>query len=137
MRNNNHKSYIYPVVPSDLKDLEYHQAIKSIRRFAPANFPMHIAIHQVSMPEEKNPIFYSSSHSHPDEDEVNILISNSSLTYRISLDDEVYEVVAPATVWIPAGLKHSANRVLGEGYFICMRIPVLSLRSNSVRRKKF
>lgn len=114
---------IYPAVAAGLEGLQFYRSIDRIRRFAPDNFPIHAAIHDVIAVEGENSSIYSPPHVHPEEDEVNILVSKSHLLYRISLDDEVYEVKAPATVWIPSGLRHSSNVIEGEGFFICIRFP--------------
>jgi len=50
--------------------------------------------------------------------EYNILLGN--LKYQIILGDEKYIVQAPANIWIPAGLNHSANLIEGEGHYICI-----------------
>jgi hypothetical protein len=52
--------------------------------------------------------------------EINLLLSESSLTYEIRLGDELYLVEAPASIVIPAGLVHSANVVSGSGFFIAL-----------------
>lgn len=63
---------------------------------------------------------YCELHWH-DFDEVNhILSENNTLKYRIKLDDEIYEVISPATVYIPKGVKHSAEVISGKGIFIAI-----------------
>jgi hypothetical protein len=42
----------------------------------------------------------------------------TGLTVEIVLDDEQYEVAAPASVFIPKGLRHSANCLRGSGKVI-------------------
>ncbi len=113
---------IFPAVLTDLNKLDYHQAIENIRRFAPDNFPIHVAMLEVALENGKNSTIYSAPHSHPDHDEVNILVSRSRLIYHIMLAGKVHEVAAPSTIWIPAGTEHSANVVEGEGFFICIRL---------------
>ena len=51
---------------------------------------------------------------------VNILLSLDRLVYEITLGDEVYEVEAPASIYIPAGLVHSANVIEGSGFFVAI-----------------
>jgi hypothetical protein len=62
---------------------------------------------------------YCEPHVH-DCAEINILLSMSRLVYEIRLGDEVYIVEAPATIYIPAGLLHSANVIEGSGFFLAM-----------------
>lgn len=63
---------------------------------------------------------YCDLHWH-EFDEVNhILSADGSLRYKITLDDEVYEVDAPATVYIPKGLKHAAEVISGKGVYVCI-----------------
>jgi hypothetical protein len=62
---------------------------------------------------------YCEPHVH-DCAELNLLLSTSRLLYEIRLGDDVYEVEAPASIYIPAGLRHSANVISGSGFFIAM-----------------
>jgi hypothetical protein len=62
---------------------------------------------------------YCEPHVH-DCAELNLLLSTSRLVYEIRLGDDVYEVEAPASIYIPAGLRHSANVISGSGFFIAM-----------------
>ena len=114
-------SEIFKLVPGDLNHVDFHQAVSSIQRLVPEKFPLHLAVHSVLVEDKNPPKVYSAPHMHTDQDEVNILISKSSMVYNIMLDDEEHEVAAPATIWIPAGKAHSANVVSGEGFFICIR----------------
>lgn len=122
MADNKFRGNIFRNEPAPLGNTPCHQASACIRRLAPTGFPLHIGIHQVEAsadPERKD---YSAPHHHLDQDEVNILISDSHLAYRLTFDDETYEVEAPATIWIPAGVNHSANVISGSGTFVCLRL---------------
>jgi len=86
----------------------------------------HIAVHFVDasivLPK------YSTLHSH-DHDEINLILSeDSSLTYDIQFEDESYEVTSPSTIFIPKGIKHSAQAISGKGLFVCI---ILSDNSDS------
>ena len=83
------------------------------------NFNMHIAIHEIGTPLKRKFRDYSVPHSH-NCDEWNILISSEKLIFEILLGDEKYEVLAPATVFIPKGLIHAANVLEGKGHFIAI-----------------
>ena len=75
----------------------------------------HIAVHFIKNHKKHT---YVTPHVH-DCDEINLILSeDSELTYKICLEDEVYEVVSPATVFIPKGIRHSAEAVSGTGTFI-------------------
>jgi quercetin dioxygenase-like cupin family protein len=78
----------------------------------------HIAVHFVDasrvLPK------YSKLHKH-NHDEINLILSeDSSLTYEIQLEDESYEVTSPSTIFIPKGIKHSAQAISGKGIFVCI-----------------
>jgi hypothetical protein len=60
---------------------------------------------------------YCEPHRH-DVSELNILLSHERLVYEIRLGDERYEVEAPASIYVPAGLLHSANVIEGSGFFV-------------------
>ncbi|HXG13830.1 MAG TPA: AraC family ligand binding domain-containing protein [Candidatus Nitrosotenuis sp.] len=78
----------------------------------------HVAVHFVDS-KKKFPQ-YSFLHKH-DCDEINLILSESGkLTYKIQLGDETYRVSSPSTVFIPKGVRHSANVVSGNGIFVCI-----------------
>ncbi len=65
------------------------------------------------------PRSYCDPHVH-DFEEVNLLVSSTSLRYVVRLGDETYFVDAPASIHVPAGLVHSANVFEGSGFFIAL-----------------
>ncbi len=78
----------------------------------------HIAVHFVNskkkMPE------YSILHKH-NHDEINLILSErGKITYEIQLEDEVYKVTSPSTVFIPKGVRHKARVISGKGIFVCI-----------------
>ena len=78
----------------------------------------HIAVHFVNV--SKDLPKYSKLHKH-NHDEINLILSEDSiLTYEIQLEDESYEVTSPSTIFIPKGIKHSAQAISGKGIFVCM-----------------
>jgi len=78
----------------------------------------HIAVHFVDA--SKDLPKYSELHKH-NHDEINLILSEDSiLTYEIQLEDESYEVTSPSTIFIPKGMKHSAQAISGKGIFVCM-----------------
>ncbi len=79
----------------------------------------HVAIHIVDY-KNKNLSEYSFLHKH-NADEINLIISeNNKLKYEIQLDDEIYKVSSPSTVFIPKGVKHKARFLSGKGIFVCI-----------------
>jgi cupin superfamily acireductone dioxygenase involved in methionine salvage len=78
----------------------------------------HIAVHFVDA--SSNLPKYSKLHKH-DHDEINLILSqDSDLTYEIQLEDESYEVTSPSTIFIPKGIRHNAQAILGKGIFVCI-----------------
>jgi quercetin dioxygenase-like cupin family protein len=121
MGNNRKSVRIVPIVPTSMARSGHCRPVKGVRRSAPEAFPVHVAIHEVSIRRKGKATPYSNPHVHPDQDEVNLLIGGGSLRYRISLGGRVRDVSAPSAVWIPAGVRHSANAVSGKGFFVCVR----------------
>lgn len=115
------QSLIFRMIPIALSNVPFHKNTKSITRFFAANFPLHLAVHEVS-PVTTPPPEYTKAHLHEDFDEINIIISQQDLLYKIQLDSENYIVSNNSCVWIPRGTIHAANVLKGSGYFITMRM---------------
>ncbi len=79
---------------------------------------LHIAVHEIRdlHKQDRN---YCETHRHTCA-ELNLLVSFDRLTFRITLDDEIYIQQAPATIFIPPGVLHSANAIEGSGFFIAI-----------------
>ena len=89
----------------------------------------HIAVHFINPKSKKIPD-YSILHKH-NFDELNLILSESEkLTYEIQMEDEIYKVSSPSTVFIPKGIKHKAKVISGKGIFVCI---ILSLNYKSVK----
>src|SRR6185503_17760248 len=79
---------------------------------------LRIVTHVISdLPKRIPP--YCELHWH-DFDEINLIISDSNLKYKIQLEDEVYEVESPCTVYIPSGTRHAAEVISGRGVFVAI-----------------
>ena len=105
------------LVPSS--SVPFHQDHPAITRRAPAAFPLHVAVHEVSDAVESD-ARCAERHSHTVA-EVDLLIAPpGALVYRIELDGVEREVSSPASIWIPAGVVHAANVVRGSGTFVCV-----------------
>jgi hypothetical protein len=80
---------------------------------------IHTAVHFVDANGKKMPQ-YSELHKH-NADEINLILSeDGKLKYEIQLDDEIYKVTSPATIFIPKELKHRAEVISGKGIFVCI-----------------
>lgn len=116
--------YIKKGVNKQLSSIPFHKEAP-VNRFLMLNNNIisgsnaHIAVHFVKNLPEKIPK-YSELHKH-ECDEINLILSeNSKLKYRIQFEDEFYEVTSPATIFIPKGVRHSAEVISGEGIFVCI-----------------
>jgi len=79
----------------------------------------HIAVHFINS-KSKKIRDYSELHKH-NFDELNLILSESGkLTYEIQMEDEIYKVSSPSTVFIPKGIKHKAKVISGKGIFVCI-----------------
>ncbi|MBC7922697.1 MAG: hypothetical protein H7Z75_16585 [Ferruginibacter sp.] len=118
---NDQESLIFKMLPEALAAVPFHRNTAAITRYTAKRFPLHLGVHQVS-PVQYPPLEYTEPHVHEDYDEVNLIISEQELVYRIQLEDEVYTVSNNACIWIPRGVIHSANVLKGTGYYIAIRI---------------
>ena len=109
------------MLPAALSEVPFHKNTRSITRLFAEDFPVHLAIHEVSAVTEA-PASYTEPHMHADSDEINIIVSANTLWYKIQLGATEYIVQNNAAIWIPRGLIHSANVLHGSGYFITLRL---------------
>ena len=114
-------SLIFNMIPIALSNVPFHKNTKSITRYFAEDFPFHLAVHEVS-PVSVPPIQYAEPHLHEAWDEINLIISQHDLLYRIQLDDEKYTVTNNSSIWIPRSTVHAANVLRGSGYFITIRV---------------
>ena len=121
---NRYRKFIKKGVREQISKIQFHNyaPIKRLSMLSKKRFPSsntHVAIHFVNGNHKKMPE-YSLLHKH-NADEINLIISeNSKLKYEIQLDDEVYKVSAPSTVFIPKGIRHKAKFISGKGIFVCI-----------------
>lgn len=109
------------ILPAPLSDVPFHQDTRSVTRLFAENFPVHLAIHEIS-PVSTPPVEYTEPHVHDDSDEINIILSTQSLWYKIQLGATEYMVQNNSSIWIPRGMVHAANVLQGSGYFITIRL---------------
>ncbi len=120
---NKYQKFIKKGVIESLDNVPFHEKapIKRLSMLSKSLIPTsntHIAVHFVDA--SKDLPKYSKLHKH-NNDEINLILSeDSSLTYEIQLEDESYEVTSPSTIFIPKGIKHSAQAISGKGIFVCV-----------------
>ena len=121
---NHYKKFIKKGVSEQISKIPFHNyaPIKRLSMLTKKRFPSsntHIAVHFVNG-NHKKMSEYSMLHKH-NVDEINLIISeNSKLKYEIQLDDEVYKISSPSTIFIPKGIKHKAKFLSGKGIFVCI-----------------
>ena len=118
-----YRKFIKKGVIESLDKVPFHSKapIKRLSMLSKSLIPQsntHIAVHFVDA--SKNLPKYSKLHKH-NHDEVNLILSEDSpLTYEIKLEEESYKVNSPSTIFIPKGIKHSAQAISGKGIFVCI-----------------
>jgi len=118
-----YKKYITKGIPESLSKIPFHKKapIKRLSMLSKKTIPesnIHAAVHIVDI--HKKISKYSTLHKH-NADEVNIILSQGDkLVYEIQLDDEIYNVSAPSTIFIPKGVRHRADVISGSGFFVCL-----------------
>jgi len=118
-----YRKFIKKGVIESLDKVPFHSKapIKRLSMLSKSLIPQsntHIAVHFVDA--FKNLPKYSKLHKH-NHDEVNLILSeDSNLTYEIKLEEESYKVNSPSTIFIPKGIKHSAQAISGKGIFVCI-----------------
>lgn len=116
-----HQSLISTGIVQPLQSMPFHDEAPILRRLMSgknlhSEADKHIAIHEIShlQPQDRS---YCQPHYH-NCNEFNLILSFEKLVFRITLGDETYIVNAPASIFIPRGLSHSANVIEGQGFFI-------------------
>lgn len=111
-------------VSESLSAVMYHDSAPVRRRrmcgqeiHSQANF--HIAVHEIRGVPHSLDRRYCQPHSH-NCSELNLIFSFERLVFRITLGGEHYICKAPSSIFIPAGVSHSANVVEGTGFFVVM-----------------
>lgn len=119
-----YKKYITKGIKEPLSKIPFHQktSIKRISMLSKKIIPeskIHTAVHFVDASNKKLPK-YSILHKH-NVDEINLILSqDDKIVYEIQLDDEIYKVSSPATIFIPKGVNHRADVISGKGIFVCL-----------------
>ncbi|MGY5150599.1 MAG: 2-isopropylmalate synthase [Candidatus Nitrosopumilus sp. bin_68KS] len=118
-----YQKFIKKGIEEPLEKVPFHKNAP-IKRLSMANKNLipesntHVAVHFVDA-SKKLPK-YSKLHKH-NHDEINLILSNDSiLTYEIQFEDEIYKVSSPSTIFIPKGIRHSAQAISGNGIFVCI-----------------
>lgn len=118
-----YKKFIKKGIIEGLEKIPFHgkAPVKRLSMLSKKLIPesnTHIAVHFID--SAKNLTRYSELHKH-DHNEINLILSQGyKITYEIQLNDEIYRVTSPATVFIPKGVKHRAQAMSGRGIFVCI-----------------
>jgi hypothetical protein len=109
-----HSHLISPGLLSDLGDPVTRWLMSGAEIHPEAH--THVAVHRVSgLDRERRASCTPHEHAFP---ELNLILPITGLIYEIILGDERYDVEGPASIFIPAGLPHSANVKAGTGFFV-------------------
>ena len=84
--NTEEQSYLFDMIPAALSNVPFHKNTKWVTRYFAEQFPLHLAVHEVS-PVVMPPVEYTQPHSHKDCNEINIIISQQDLLYKIQVGD--------------------------------------------------
>ncbi|MEA3515458.1 MAG: 2-isopropylmalate synthase [Nanoarchaeota archaeon] len=118
------QKYIKRGVVEPLEKLPFHgkAPFKRLLMLDKASIPEssnYVSVHFIKDLPKEFPK-YSKLHKH-DCDEINLILSeDDKLIYKVQFENEVYEVSSPATIFIPKGVKHSAEVLSGKGIFVCI-----------------
>lgn len=127
----NYRNLIKKGINEPLYKIPFHQKapIRRLSMSSKSLIPsskMHIAVHFVDASKKKISE-YSKPHKH-DVDEINLILSeDDKLVYEVQLEDQIYKVSSPSTVFIPKCTKHRAKAISGKGIFVCI------IKSNKYR----
>lgn len=108
----------WPLVPRPLSSSSRYRDIPELDRLESVGSPCHAIVHTIeadATPEERH---YCDAHAH-EFAELNLVLGPpGALIYDIVVGDQTITAVSPTTVWIPAGVEHSANLRSGSGTFV-------------------
>ena len=108
----------WALVPRALSTTSRYRDIPELDRLESVGSPCHVIVHEIAAEAADEPRDYCSDHAHPFA-ELNVLLGEpGALVYDIVLGDETITATSPTTVWIPAGVEHSANLRSGTGTFV-------------------
>jgi mannose-6-phosphate isomerase-like protein (cupin superfamily) len=126
-----YRKFITQGINEPLQKIPFHNKapIRRLSMLGKTSIPeskMHVAVHFVDASKKKIPE-YSRLHKH-NVDEINLILSEKNkLVYEIQLEDEIYKVSSPCTIFIPKGVRHKAKVLSGRGIFLCI------IKSNNYR----
>lgn len=101
-----------------------YRDIPELRRLESVGSPCHVIVHEVAADASEERRDYCDAHAHPFA-ELNVLLGEpGALVYDIVVGEETITATSPTTVWIPAGVEHSANLRGGTGTFVVVYVQV-------------
>jgi len=119
----NYSKFIKAGIEEPLEKIPFHTKapIKRLSMLSQKIIPdskTHVAVHFVNA-KKKLPE-YSQLHKH-NHDEINLILSEcEKLTFEVQLEDEIYKVTSPSTIFIPKGVRHMTRAISGKGIFVCI-----------------
>ncbi len=119
-----YKTLIVKGIKESLENVPFHgkapiKRLSMLNKKLVSKSDTHVAVHFIDSLPKKIPA-YSKIHKH-NVDEINLILSeDDKLTYEIQLEDEIYKVTSPSTIFIPKGVRHRAQVISGKGLFVCI-----------------
>lgn len=108
----------WPLVARSLASTSRYRDIPEVQRLEAVGSPCHVIVHEIAADATDEPRDYCTEHRHGFA-ELNVLLGEpGALVYDIVLGGETITATSPTTVWIPAGVEHSANLRRGTGTFV-------------------
>lgn len=109
-------------MPRALSSTARYRDIPELERLESVGAPCHVIVHEIADDALDEARDYCDGHAHP-FGELNVLLGEpGALVYDIVLGDETITATSPTTVWIPAGVEHSANLRRGSGTFVVVYV---------------
>ena len=105
-------------MPRPLSSTARYRDIPELQRLESVGSPSHVIVHTIAADARDEERHYCDAHAHPFA-ELNVLVGEpGALVYDIVVGSETITATSPTTVWIPAGVEHSANLRRGSGTFV-------------------
>lgn len=112
----------WPLVARALSSTARYRDIPELERLESVGSPCHVIVHEIRDDAVDEVRDYCSGHVH-EFGELNVLLGEpGALVYDIVLGDETLTATSPTTIWIPAGVEHSANLRRGSGTFVVVYV---------------
>ena len=121
-----YEKYIIQGIKEPLSQVPFHRDTTPVERLLMldkhllAVSDIRVAVHIVNCENTLELPDYTDLHKHSNDEIVLILSEDDKLVYDIQMENEIFRVESPVTVYIPKETHHSAKVVEGKGTFICI-----------------